>query len=71
MTKSSKQTKVDFLTMSPTEVFDHFGGELLRGNVSRTIRELSNQGLTRAQIAKVTGKRYQHVRNVLTEPAKK
>jgi hypothetical protein len=35
-------------------------------NVSEKIRALDSLGLPRAQIAKVLGKRYQHVRNVLT-----
>ena len=38
------------------------------GNVSKVIRYLSVQGLTKGEIAKVTGKRYQHVRNVLITP---
>lgn len=38
------------------------------GNVSKVIRFLSASGLTKGEIAKVTGKRYQHVRNVLITP---
>ncbi|MGD9727624.1 MAG: hypothetical protein AB7L09_21555 [Nitrospira sp.] len=56
---------------SPKEVFDKFGGEFLRGNVSVTIRELSYLGFTTSQISKLLGKRYQHVRNVLKESSKK
>lgn len=39
--------------------------------VSAVIRFLDSEGLKRGEIAKVTGKRYQHVRNVLTTPLKK
>lgn len=39
--------------------------------VSGVIRFLNSEGLTRGEITKVTGKRYQHVRNVLTQPLKK
>lgn len=38
--------------------------------VSAVIRFLAGQGKTRSEIAKFTGKRYQHVRNVLTAPVK-
>lgn len=67
----TKTSTVDFTSMSSTEIFDHFGGEFLRGNVSRTIRELSALNFTTSQIAKMLNKRYQHVRNVLTEPTQK
>ncbi len=40
-------------------------------SVSGKIRFLSSQGMTRGEIAKKLGKRYQHVRNVLTQPLKK
>lgn len=39
--------------------------------VSGVIRYLDSQGHKRGTIAKMTGKRYQHVRNVLTQPLKK
>ena len=38
--------------------------------VSANIRYLSGLGYTRSEIAKMTGKRYQHVRNVLITPLK-
>jgi hypothetical protein len=41
------------------------------GSWSKLIKFLSSQGHSRAAIAKFTGKRYQHVRNVLTAKAKK
>jgi 2-C-methyl-D-erythritol 4-phosphate cytidylyltransferase len=37
---------------------------------STVIRFLTTQGQTRSQIAKFMGIRYQHVRNVLTQPLK-
>lgn len=39
--------------------------------VSAVIRFLHAEGLNRSEISKVTGKRYQHVRNVLITPLKK
>jgi hypothetical protein len=39
--------------------------------VSSVIRHLNSLGLSRSEISKVTGKRYQHVRNVLVTPLKK
>ena len=39
-------------------------------NVSQNIRFLNSLGYTRSEIAKMTGKRYQHVRNVLITPLK-
>ncbi len=41
------------------------------GSVSAVIRYLDSQGHKRGTIAKMTGKRYQHVRNVLITPIKK
>jgi len=40
-------------------------------NWSKTFRKFKADGLSTAQIAKVTGKRYQHVRNVLITPVGK
>lgn len=37
---------------------------------SNVIRFLTSQGQTRSQVAKFMGIRYQHVRNVLTQPLK-
>lgn len=39
--------------------------------VSGKIRALDKMGYTRSQIADMLGKRYQHVRNVLVEDARK
>lgn len=39
--------------------------------VSGVIRHLASTGMSRGDIAKVTNKRYQHVRNVLVTPLKK
>lgn len=39
--------------------------------VSAVIRFLNSKSISRGDIAKITGKRYQHVRNVLTQPLKK
>lgn len=61
MTKTNTNTKTP--TME-TLMKEH-------GTVSGTIRYLHAQGLSRSEIAKVTGKRYQHVRNVLVTPVKK
>lgn len=40
-------------------------------SISAKIRELSDMGIARAQIAKLLGKRYQHVRNVLNNDTRK
>ena len=65
-----KAEKEKWLKYTPETFWVEFGSEQIRGQVSRAIRHLDAIGLTRAEIAKVTGKRYQHVRNVLTEDAK-
>lgn len=39
-------------------------------NTSQKIRALHGEGMSRGEIAKVLGKRYQHVRNVLITPIK-
>lgn len=41
------------------------------GGVSKSIRILTEKGFSRGQVAKMLGKRYQHVRNVLITPVKK
>jgi len=71
MTQAQKDTKVSFDTMTPDQIWDHFGGQMKRGNVSYVIRFLSAEGFTTGRIAILLGKRYQHVRNVLTQPLKK
>lgn len=65
-------TKETFTNKSAEEIFTIIaGGEKMRGAVSLTIRTLSSLDYTRGQIAKMLGKRYQHVKNVLDEPLKK
>jgi len=55
----------------PPVVLDdkHYYGKY--GNVSQTIRGMTAEGFSRGTIAKILGKRYQHVRNVLVTPLKK
>ncbi len=69
MTKQKKQVttetvkeQVDYTTMSPDELFELFG------NWSKAIRALSTMGFKRGDVARMLGKKYQHVRNVLITP---
>ena len=61
---------------APTEavvevpVFDLAGALKVAGTKSALIRQLSSEGKSRSDIAKMMGIRYQHVRNVLTAPVK-
>lgn len=71
MAKSIKADKRSFEGMTSEEIFNQFGGELSRGGVSKTMRGLAAEGYSTGAIAKMLGKRYQHVRNVLTQPLKK
>jgi len=71
MSNKKESSKIDFSKMTSVEIFDHFGGEMLRGNVSSTMRHLSSLNYTTSQISKMLNKRYQHVRNVLTQPVNK
>lgn len=64
------EERTKFATMTTTEVWNHFGGQEGRGNVSKAIRYLTAIGFDKASVAKLTGKRYQHVRNVLVEDAR-
>ena len=41
------------------------------GGVSKAIRQLTDAGFSRGEVAKMLNKRYQHVRNVLITPIKK
>ncbi len=41
------------------------------GNWSKIFRFLDSEGKTKGEISKLTGKRYQHVRNVLITPVGK
>lgn len=64
-----EKAKLDAMTTD--ELWSHFGGESTRGAVSKAIRTMDSLGFTRSQIATKLNKRYQHVRNVLTEPVKR
>ncbi len=58
----------------PETIDDYDYNKLLeerRGNKSNVIRFLNSKGFKRAEIAKKTGLRYQHVRNVLLMPVEK
>lgn len=55
-------TKVQLSKMTAIELTTHFGG------TSKAIRGLDKAGFDRGAIAKMLGKRYQHVRNVLITP---
>lgn len=72
MSKTAKFNKKDFEGLESKDIFEKVaGGEMMRGAVSQTIRELHAAGFTTGEIAKKLNKRYQHVRNVLAEPVKK
>lgn len=49
------------------------GSEFIQANggVSKSIRILTEKNFSRGEVAKMLGKRYQHVRNVLITPVKK
>lgn len=71
MSKATEQTKTE------TKTFDWSKVIAEHKTVSAAVKYLAKQGFTRSQIAK-GGKnakggdlRYQHVRNILTQPAKK
>lgn len=66
---TAEQKKYANLTVD--QLFDMFGGEQKRGVISEVIRTLNSVGFTTSAIAKMVGRRYQHVRNVLTEDARK
>jgi hypothetical protein len=55
--------------MGPEKVIISTGGKD-RGNISKAIRRLHGEGFSKGQIAKLTGKRFQHIRNVLVQPLK-
>jgi hypothetical protein len=69
MVKENVKTKYEGKTSE--QIFEMFGGELLRGNVSKVIRTLISEGYSISMVSKMLGKRYQHVRNVVNEPLKK
>lgn len=59
-----------FVDMTQDQLWANFGGRDKRGVVSQAIRYLNALGFTKSKIADLTGKRYQHVRNVLVEDAR-
>ena len=71
----ARSTKSNAATETQTEdtKFEHYKkvgmDQLLKDhkNISGVMRFLSSEGLTVSQNAEVTGKRYQHVRNVLNQ----
>lgn len=72
MSKSKEVKSNDYTGLTSEQIFQQIaGGETQRGAVSKTIRQLHADGFTTGNIAKMLNKRYQHVRNVLTEPLKK
>lgn len=71
MTTTNTLTKDTLATMTAEQIFQAVaGGEQMRGAVSKTIRFLDSLNIPRGTIAKMLGKRYQHVKNVLDEPLK-
>ncbi len=58
-----------YLTMSPDQVIKEVGGTD-RGAISKAIRELAAMGATKGEIAKMTNRRFQQVRNILLQPLK-
>lgn len=74
MSKNTKTAEVAVQAEAPLFAMDGTAMAALleeHKSVSAVIRFLDSKGLKRGDIAKVTGKRYQHVRNVLTTPLKK
>jgi hypothetical protein len=74
-TKPNTVTKtVEVETDAPADALAKFTPEMIAslksklGTWSAVFRHLKSEGLSRGQIAKVTGKRYQHVRNVDITP---
>jgi len=64
MTKQSKEQKNENVQV------DHLEHIKTLPTVSAQIRYLAANGFERGKIAKLLGKRYQHVRNVLEMPVK-
>lgn len=60
-----------YVNLTVDQLFDMFGGEQKRGVISEAIRTLNSVGFSTSKIATMVGRRYQHVRNVLTEDARK
>jgi hypothetical protein len=58
-----------FIAMTMEQRWAMVGGESARGAVSQLIRRANAMGFSKGDIATLIGKRYQHVRNVLTQDA--
>lgn len=77
MAKAAKQVEVTETTApaAPTAEVkpEKSAAELIaeHGNKSNAIRAMSANGKTKGEIAKALGIRYQHVRNVLSQPLKR
>jgi hypothetical protein len=69
-TKVYTADQLPYVNKSAEEIFGMFGGEQSRGAISTAIRTLISVGFSKGETAKMLGKRYQHVRNVLIETAK-
>lgn len=71
MSKKNENTQViENTTTEATVTFDATTFIKDAGGVSKAIRRLHAEGKKRGEIAKLLGKRYQHVRNVLITPVK-
>ena len=77
MSRNNRATKVEApvveveeLPAPPAVVFDLEVLMTIHKTKSAVIRYLATEGQTRSQIAALMGIRYQHVRNVLTQPLK-
>jgi hypothetical protein len=64
MSKTNKTTETQVEFNYETLLQEH-------KTVSAVIRYLASTGMSRGDISRLTGKRYQHVRNVLVTPLKK
>jgi len=73
MTKAAEATvAVETITTAPAIAQDVLDQVLAsHSTTSARIRALDAMGYKRGAIASALGKRYQHVRNVLTQPLKK
>ena len=76
MAKAAKQVEVpNVAPTTPTAEVkpEKSAAELIaeHGNKSNAIRAMSAAGKTKGEIAKALGLRYQHVRNVLSQPLKR
>ena len=61
-------TKEQFKDLTVEQIYVSLGTtEDTRGAITRAIVQLTEIGFSRMEIAKMLGKRYQHVRNVLED----